>query len=140
MFVAEKPLVLDRKTGVILFAEGSGREEANKSVWKVAAVVGACSDFDFVRPAFLETAKPDLAETVAEAVRAGIQRLLVVPYYLICDARMQEELPPLIAAESSRHPQLDIRLTLPLEGHTLLAEIILERTRQLLRSLSPPPA
>ena len=140
MFEPEKPLILDRKTGVILFAEGSTREEANQSVWKVAAVVGACSDFDFVRPAFLETAKPDLAETVAEAVGLSIERLLVVPYYVIFNPRVQEQLPQLIAAASRRHSQLDIRLTAPLEGHPLLAEIILERTRQLLRSISPPPA
>lgn len=133
-------MTLDRKTGVILFAEGSSREEANQSVWKVAAVVGACSDFDFVRPAFLETAQPDLAETVAEAARAGIERLLVVPYYLTADLRLQEELPRLVGAESSRHPQLDIRLTAPLEGHALLAEIILDRTRQVLRSIQASPA
>lgn len=133
-------MTLDRKTGIVLFAEGSSREEANQAVWKIAAVVGACSDFSFVRPAFSQTTQPNLGSTIDDAVAAGIERLIIVPFYLTPSLRLQEDLPPLVDAERARYPQLDIRVTASLEGHPLLAEIILERTRQVLREIKAPTA
>lgn len=130
----------ERKTGLILFAEGSSRQEANQAVWKIAAVVGACSDYTFIRPAFSQTTQPNLSASVEEAARAGMERVIIVPFFLAPNLRVQQDLPPLVDAERTRHPRLDIRVAAPLEGHPLLAEIILERVRQVLRELQPPTA
>ncbi len=118
-------------TGVLLFAHGSPVEEANQGVRELAANVAAAGPYRYVRAAFLDGGQPDLAGGVREAAEAGLERLMVIPYFLTLGLHLRRDLPRLIAAAQAEHPQLEICVGQSLEAHPLMPSIILERVQEL---------
>jgi sirohydrochlorin ferrochelatase len=121
-------------TGVILFAHGSSVEDANQGVHELARQIRALERYAFVRAAFLELAHPDLGEAIAEAVNAGVTRVVVIPYFLTMGIHLRRDLPRLVAPERRRYPHLRIEVGQSLEGHPLMNSIILERVDEALRA------
>ena len=122
-------------TGIILFAHGSKVEDANQGVRDLARRVREAGPYHHVRAAFLELAQPDLNAAVAEAAEAGLQRVVVIPYFLTEGIHLRRDLPNLIAPLKQAHPRLAIEVGQSLEGHPLMASIILGRVQEVLRVL-----
>ena len=118
--------------GVLLFAHGSPVEEANHGVHELARKVEAAGPYRYVRVAFLDCAQPDLPAAVATAVEAGMHRVVVVPYFLTVGLHLQRDLPRLIATAKEQYPHLEITVGRSLEGHPLMASMILSRVQQVL--------
>jgi sirohydrochlorin ferrochelatase len=118
------------KTGVAVFAHGSSVESANEAVRIVARSISEDGGFPFATTCFLEGGKPDLATAVEELLSQGADRILVVPYFLTVGLHLKRDLPALIEAVRVTHPQLDIRVTPPLDGHPGLGSILLDRAKQ----------
>jgi sirohydrochlorin ferrochelatase len=118
-------------TGIVIFAHGSSVPSANRAVATVAEAVAAAGAFDLVETAFLE-ARPNLAEAVACLAEAGATRILVVPYFLTLGIHLQRDLPAIVEQIAHAHPNVEIRVTPPLDGHPALTQILLERVHQAL--------
>jgi len=116
-------------TGIIVFAHGSRVESANESVRAVAAGLARAGGFCHVEAAFLELGQPDLETAADKLARLGVNRLVVVPYFLTLGLHMERDLPVLIEKISCKHNGLQIAVTTPLEGHAGLVEILLDRVR-----------
>jgi sirohydrochlorin ferrochelatase len=123
-----------RASGIVLFAHGSSVEEANQGVHELARQVQALGTYNYVRAAFLELAHPDLAEAVKQAVGAGIQRVVIVPYFLTMGIHLRRDLPSLTAPLRQKYPQLAIDVGQSLEGHPLVTSIILDRVREVVEA------
>ncbi len=123
--------------GVVLFAHGSSVEEANRGVRELAEKVLAAGPFRFVRAAFLEQAQPDLRVAMAEAAQAGLRQVIVIPYFLTEGLHLRRDLPSLISKARVEFPGLDIRVGQSLEGHPLMASIIVGRVRETLERDEP---
>ena len=121
---AEK--VKQNHTGLILFAHGSSVEGANRSVKMLADEVRSNGPYEYVEAAFLEMAQPDLAAAVARAAAAGLEHIIVVPYFLTLGVHLRDDLPRLVAAQKQRHPKLEISVAESLDGHPQMASLILE--------------
>jgi sirohydrochlorin ferrochelatase len=121
-------------TGILLFAHGSVVEEANRSVHELARQVQALGRHAYVRAAFLDVAQPSLEEAIAEAVGAGMRRVIVLPFFLTMGIHLRRDLPARIAPLEQKHPELDIEVGESLEGHPLMAEIILSRIQSVLQA------
>ncbi|MGH9356668.1 MAG: sirohydrochlorin chelatase [Terriglobia bacterium] len=117
------------KTGILLFAHGSRVEEANRGVHDLARKVQEAGEVSYVRAAFLEMARPDLAAAIAEAVRAGYERIVVIPYFLTLGIHLRRDFPELLARERRLYPAIEIEAGAPLEGHPLLPALILDQIR-----------
>ena len=122
----------DDATGILLFAHGSSVEEANRAVHELARQIEAQGPYSYVRAAFLERARPDLSEAVRQAVEAGRQRLIVIPYFLTMGIHLQRDLPNFISALKQKYPEVMIEVGQSLEGHPLMASIILGRVQEVL--------
>ncbi len=122
------------KTGILLFAHGSRVEEANHGVHELARKVQESGGISYVRAAFLEMAQPDLHAAVAEAVRAGIERIIVIPYFLTLGVHLRRDLPELLARQKELYPTLEVEAGEPLEGHPLLPSLIVDRIRAVSRT------
>jgi sirohydrochlorin ferrochelatase len=120
----------NENTGIVLFAHGSRVEEANRGVRELARQVEDVGPYSYVRAAFLELAEPSLSAAVAQAVEAGRRRMVVIPYFLTEGVHLRRDLPRLIAAEKKKYPNMAIEVAQSLEGHPLMASIILERVRE----------
>ena len=117
---------------LILFAHGSRVESANDGVRAVARDLAQLGSFRNVAPAFLELGQPDLAAAVSALISEGIRRIVVIPYFLTLGLHMERDLPQLLAGIRRAHPDLDIRVTPPLEGHPGLIGVLLERAQEAL--------
>jgi sirohydrochlorin ferrochelatase len=129
----------DNATGILLFAHGSSVEEANRAVHELARRIEAQGSCSYVRAAFLERARPDLSEAVRQAVDAGRQRLIVIPYFLSMGVHLRRDLPNFIAALKQKYPEVRIEVGQPLEGHPLMASIILGRIEEVIRGTKAAP-
>jgi sirohydrochlorin ferrochelatase len=121
-------LIVAVSNGIVIFAHGSSIASANEAVKMVAAAAAAAGPFDRVETAFLE-AKPDLAEAVARLAESRVRKILVVPYFLTLGIHLQRDLPAIVAQLAETYPNVEIRVTPPLDGHPALQQALLDRAR-----------
>jgi sirohydrochlorin ferrochelatase len=55
---------------------------------------------------------------------------LVLPYFLTLGLHLQRDLPVIVERIATQHPGLDIRVAPPLDGHSALVTILLDRTTE----------
>ena len=126
-------------TGILLFAHGSPVEEANRGVHELAATIAAAGPHSYVRAAFLDGGKPDLLGGVKDAAEAGVERLVIIPYFLTVGLHLRRDLPKLIAAAQVENPRLAIEVGQSLERHPLMPSIILSRVQEVLQEKGARP-
>ena len=114
-------------TGYIVFAHGSPVESANEAVRAAAVALARSGGFAHVQPAFLERGDPDLQGAVSRLVTAGVDRVVVIPYFLTLGLHMERDLPLLIQNISNQYSGLEIAVTSPLDGHPGLIQALLDR-------------
>ena len=119
-------LMLAMGTGIVIFGHGSSVPSANDAVRAVAGEAAAAGGWQFAEVAFLE-AQPSLEEAVSSLTARGVQRVLIVPYFLTLGIHLQRDLPGMVARLADAHKGVRIRVAPPLDGHPALAQILLDR-------------
>ncbi len=119
-------------TGIIVFAHGSRVESANEAVRAVARGLVSESGCDNVIAAFLELGRPDLEGAADQLVEAGVQRIVVIPYFLTLGLHMERDMPRLADAIARKHPGVRVEVTPPMDGHSALVTILGDRFREVL--------
>ena len=120
----------DSATGIVLFGHGSSVDDANQGVRDLALQIQNVGPYQYVRAAFLEMAQPDLGAAVAQAAEAGLQRVIIIPFFLTMGIHLRRDLPNLVAPLQQKYPRLEIQVGQSLEGHPLMPSIILGRVRE----------
>jgi sirohydrochlorin ferrochelatase len=114
-------------TGYVVFAHGSSVETANEAVRTVASQLRERGGYEAVEAAFLEGGRPDLQGAVEALAARGIEKIVVMPYFLTLGLHLQRDLPRLIKGIESAHPGLSIGITPPLDGHPAMIDALLDR-------------
>ncbi len=122
-------------TGFVVFAHGSRIESANQAVRDTAARLALAGGFDFVEAAFLELGAPDLDGAVARLAARGVRRVIVLPYFLTLGLHLERDLPRLLEKAAKAHPDVEIRMAPPLDGHEGLVNVLLDRAREAERQI-----
>ncbi len=115
--------------GIIVFAHGSRIQAANEAVRSTAAELARAGSFQHVEAAFLELGEPDLEGAVAKLAATGVERIIVVPYFLTLGIHLERDLPSLVQSISKSYKSLEITVTAPLDGHPALIQILQDRIR-----------
>jgi len=115
--------------GLILMAHGSPLQAWQRDVNALARSLGRSfgQPSEFSRAAYLPPAAPSLEARVAEAVRAGVRRAVVVPYFLAPGLHVRRDIPALVAAAQRRFPRCKLVLADCLAGHAALRTAVLAR-------------
>ncbi len=119
-------------TAIVVFAHGSRIEAANDAVRAVSAGLARASGFPLVETAFLDLGQPDLPAAVERLVHTGVQRILVIPYFLTAGMHTDRDLPEIVDQLSRAYPGVEIRISPPLDGHPALVDILRDRARETL--------
>jgi sirohydrochlorin ferrochelatase len=122
---------VSKTTGYVVFGHGSRVESANQSVRDAAASLSRAGGLTHVEPAFLELGSPNLAGAVDRLAGLGVEKIVVLPYFLTLGTHLERDLPRLIHDISLKYKDLDISSTPPLDGHPGLIAILLDRTKAL---------
>jgi len=120
-------------TGFIVFGHGSRVESANQAVREVAERMASSGNYA-VEPAFLELGQPDLAGAAERLISRGIERIVVIPYFLTLGTHLQRDLPCLVEDVARRHRNIPMSVTSPLDGHPALVEALLDRAESALEA------
>ena len=118
-----------KNTAIILFAHGSQVSGANEEVQRVAVRLGERVNCPSTA-AFLDQAPPDLTAAIAGLVARGINRVIIIPYFLTMGTHISRDLPALANRETERYQGLSVELAAPMEGHPQLLDILLDRMRE----------
>jgi sirohydrochlorin cobaltochelatase len=122
------------KTAIIVFAHGSRVESANEAVRAVSRELVSASGCDLVMAAFLELGQPDLPSVAGQLAAEGVERLIVLPYFLTLGLHMERDLPRLVEAIVQEHQGLRVEVAPPLDGHPALVQILADRALSILHS------
>jgi sirohydrochlorin ferrochelatase len=106
------------ETGVILFAHGSRLDGANNQARDLAARFKAAGRFPICEAAFLELARPSMAEAAQACVAQGARRLVIVPYFLAIGRHVAKDIPVLV--EETRRALGPSGETFPIEVTDIL--------------------
>ena len=117
-------------TALVLFAHGSPVASANEGVRELALEAGRQGGYDLAAHAFLDPVEPGLPAAVADMVAAGARRIVVVPYFLTVGLHLKRDVPRIAGELRDIYPDVAIEVTPPLEGHSALVGIILDRAKQ----------
>src|SRR3989304_140623 len=102
-------------TSIIIFAHGSKVAEANETIARLAREVSRNSGCPALA-AYLEVAQPGLSAAVADSIRAGARRVVIVPCFLVFGVHVREDLPRLVEKLESAHPGGAFRVWQPPAG------------------------
>ena len=121
-------------TGIIVFAHGSRIEPANQAVRLAAADLARAGDYPIVEAAFLELGRPGLEEAADLLVTRGVERIVIIPYFLTPGLHLERDLPALIERISKKNKNIQILVTASLDGHPGVVQILTDRAR----TVEPP--
>jgi len=121
-------------TGIIVFAHGSRIEAANQAVRKAAADLARAGDHPNVEAAFLELGRPDMEEAADLLVTRGVERLVIIPYFLTPGMHLERDLPALVDRITMKYRRVQVHVTESLDGHPGLVQILADR----IRTVEPP--
>jgi sirohydrochlorin cobaltochelatase len=114
-------------TGVIVFAHGSRIESANEAVRSVAADLARTTGQAHVLAAFLELGEPALETAAHRLAEAGLRRIVILPYFLTLGLHMDRDLPRIVGKIEQAHPDVQVIVAPPLDGHPDLVSILAHR-------------
>jgi sirohydrochlorin cobaltochelatase len=92
--------------GMVLFAHGARDPRWAEPFNALAQRVAQRDPQRQVRLAFLEFMSPTLAQAASELVRAGCERVDVVPVFLGAGGHVRRDLPKLLGELAVAHPQV----------------------------------
>ena len=118
--------------GLIIFAHGSTVESANDAVRAVTGALARKGAYPHVETAFLEGGEPDLLGAAEALMARGVDRVVVLPYFLTVGLHLKRDLPRLVTELRDAHPDLRVETTAPLDGHRALVDILFARAEEAL--------
>jgi sirohydrochlorin cobaltochelatase len=114
-------------TGYVVFGHGSSVESANDAVRTIAAAAASAGQWAHWETAFLEAA-PLLPAAVDKLLAAGVDDILVLPYFLTLGIHLKRDLPAIANKLAADHG-ITVRIAPPLDGHPALSQILVERAQ-----------
>ena len=112
---------------LLLIAHGSRREASNTEVRELATRLEQISGnrFDFVIPAFLELAEPDIPTGVSLCAQAGATDVTAIPYFLSAGRHVASDITAELEKAEHMHETVTIYHSNYLGKHESIAELLL---------------
>jgi sirohydrochlorin ferrochelatase len=112
---------------LLLIAHGSRREASNQEVRELAARLEqiASDRFDYVIPAFLELAEPDIPTGVDRCVEHGATTVTAVPYFLSAGRHVAEDIPSELERAKHQHQAVRVHQSDYLGKHASIPDLLL---------------
>ncbi len=114
-------------TALLLIAHGSRNPDANADLHHLADEVRRRGLVELVETAFLELAEPTIAQASQRCVARGMQRIVLLPYFLSAGVHVCADLRRHRDELVVRFPGVAFELAEPLGPHPLLVDIVLQR-------------
>lgn len=115
---------------IVLIGHGSPKKDANNVEIMAdllhSALHPGCSD-RCVKAAYMQFAKPDIADALDACTAEGAERVVVHPFFLCSGMHVTKDIPAAIDEAKKKHPGVEFIYTEPLGVHENLVRVVLER-------------
>lgn len=122
-------------TGVLILAHGSRRNETENTLLKIIDMVKAELRADLnttlIEYAFLQFSKNNLETALNKLVDHGVTEIKIIPYFLFNGVHILEDIPAEINEFLEAYPEMKISLGQTLGADKRLADIIVDRVREM---------
>ncbi len=124
-------------TGLLLVCHGSPLPAANEGfiamVGRIAARLGTSN----VLPAFFALVRPNIQDQVAELASRGVDRIVLMPYFLFQGQHVGVDIPNILAQCHEWFPHVTLELLPTLEDDPAVETVIVERLMRLATTPAP---
>ena len=120
------------KSGVVLVAHGSRREEANMEIRTLTREVQEADPPGLYEVAFMQFSSPDLKEAVARLAAQGVQQVVIMPLFLITGNHVTQDIPAALAELRPQYPQVEFVKARHFAAHPALVQIVQDRIKEAL--------
>jgi sirohydrochlorin ferrochelatase len=121
---------LDDKSAILLIAHGSRRPAANADLVQIADWLKAAGHGGPIACGYLELAEPDIPTAARSCLVPGIERLLMLPYFLSAGVHVTADLEEIRQSLVTEFPGVEFVLCPHLGLHPLMLEIVKDRLRE----------
>jgi sirohydrochlorin ferrochelatase len=118
--------------GLVVVDHGSRRTESNEMLEQMADMIREVVPYRVVEPAHMELAEPSIATAYGKCVDAGVDLVVVSPYFLLPGRHWSQDIPELAREASEAHPGSRFLVTAPLGLHPLMAQVVGSRVEHCL--------
>ncbi|MCK8826467.1 CbiX/SirB N-terminal domain-containing protein [Natroniella acetigena] len=118
------------KTGIIVLGHGSRAAEASQVFAEIVDKVREKVDYELVEGAAMELAEPSLQDSVAKIIKAGAEKVVIVPLFLFPGIHIQEDIPNLIEELEAEYSEIEFEFGKNLGADDKIADIIVERIEE----------
>jgi sirohydrochlorin cobaltochelatase len=115
-----------RDARLILLAHGSRDPRWRAPFETFATSLKAGVGADQVGLAYMEFVSPTLADLAAEAVRDGVQHLMILPLFMAGGAHVDHDIPVQVTAVKTRFPELELTVLPPIGEHPRMIALMQE--------------
>lgn len=118
--------------GLVVVDHGSRRAESNEMLERMADMIRQTVPYRVVEPAHMELAEPSIATAFGRCIEAGVELVVVSPYFLLPGRHWSQDIPSLAHEAAAAHPGSRYLVTAPLGLHPLMAEVVGSRVEHCL--------
>ena len=119
--------LISETTGLLIVCHGSPLRAANEGfvalVDRIASRLGSGN----VLPAFFALLRPNLQDQIAELASRGVERIVVMPYFLFEGKHVGIDIPNILAQCHEWFPQVTLELMPTLENDPALEALVVQR-------------
>ena len=121
-------------TGLLIVCHGSPLRLANEGFIAMVGRIAARLGMSNVLPAFFALVRPNLQDQVAELASRGVNRILVMPYFLFEGQHVGVDIPNILTQCHEWFPQVSLELMPTLENDPAVETVVVERLMLLAQS------
>lgn len=110
-------------------SHGSRRMEANQEILSIGSLVQERDPEGVYQVAFMSFGSPGIGESIDNLVSAGIERIIVMPLFLVTGNHITQDIPEELEIHRQRLPGIEFVMAQHLAGHPGLVEIVLDRIK-----------
>lgn len=112
------------KTAIIILGHGSRSSGADATVKRVAHELKKSGGFEIVEHAFLQYVQPGPIEALAQCIRQGAQKIVIVPFFMQSGAHVNKNIPELVEKTKKQYPDVEVSVTDFAGSHPLMVKIV----------------
>jgi sirohydrochlorin ferrochelatase len=116
----------NRKTAVMLLAHGTREPDASKPVYEYAAALARVTGRQ-VEPCMREFIEPGVPAVVKKLVGQGVERIVVVPFFLFQSGHVTRDIQNDLSAEKAKYPNLVFDVGEPIGFDEAMVDILKRR-------------
>ncbi len=123
--------------GIIIMGHGSKSPSALATLREVTAKIDDAYDIP-VRLASLQFNRPTFEETIDELVRDGVERIIVMPFFIYSGIHVTEDIPIAISGIVKKYSHIEIVMTGHLGADTSIIGVVKDRINTLTSTARKP--